>query len=748
MSFPTWKLTTAYYWQQLQNTLGTLFLSCGTLCIVLGLSSGTWRLWSTSGTIITPAGRVTAVAGALCLGIGFLQTLWIRRQLPKIRDFAHPIIWTLGLVTIFFSDWLVRPWSLYQGPSIRGELIWGGLFSYFFFRTRWQSYSILLPLLSAGLLFWSFLLTADGRLLFSDDHAMFIFRLKMLVNNFPNIPFWSPLWNSGFDARDYFATGALNFFLLFSPILYSFSIEAVYPYLVATLLWICLPCSLYASARLLYFPKASSFITATIGLSTGLFWYRWSLKYGTLGFITSASLFPLVAVTWHTFIRATRPSIRLMTLVITSTTLMCLWSPAALAILPMGIFVFLALPKLMRSKRHILTFVILLALNLPWMTMMWKVSSVGKFLNVSVANETSSASLSSSFTDMAGNSTKSKLAFRHSAGSFNLKRALHEWQNNATSLNPLIVIFGLPSILLLHRRERLLFGIVTTWLFFLGTILVPIKPQLELDRMLVMAAILLCVPIGRSITTIFLQAKRSSIHRFSAAIVGGFLLVGPLSTTAVVLNRSEEKYSFLDPKTDTFIDLLEESNANGRLLFTGCVLHELSGGHLAPLPLWTDIEMIATSYAHNIWTYTQPFPSEVLEGGIPAIEQYLHARNVSIISAHEPVWIALLKKNAHLYQAMGRHGKFEIFRRLQYKPNLVVKGMLRDFKRTHNSISFIPTTSSVTLNYEYFPFLQSTAGSIKQATGAFGLSYFTVSGYRPGERITISSVSPLKRLTM
>lgn len=730
-----------------QRVLPRVLLSLGLLLVLLGVSVGAWHLWSPTGPTITPAGRFIGAFGLAFLVSGYVISQTVGKRMPRPRDFTDLFVWPLGLFSVFLTDWIVRPWSFFQGPSIRGELILAGLAAYALLGIRWKRYSLGLPIFSIAVIFWSFLLESHGRLLFSDDHAMFIFRLKLLIENFPNIPFWSPFWNSGFDARDFFATGAINFFILFSPILYSFPTEAVYSILIAMLLWLMLPLSLYGSARLLKLSKVAGYFAATVGLSTGVFWYRWALKYGTLGFITSSTLLPLVLTAWLVFLRAKKPSKRLAIMLVASTTLMALWSPSVLAALPVGLFFLRALPLVATSKRHIVTVLVLLGLNLPWMTMMWKVSNVGKFLNVpsathSIANSTEIDQSSEA------RSTKPKVAFRHQQGSLNLKRTLNQWQNNATSLNPLIVILGLPSILSLGRRERIFFGTLISWLLFLGTVIVPLKPQLELDRMIVMASVVLCIPLGRFLVRVFQHAKKSLPLRINGAIVGAFLLLGPFSTATIVLNRSDDTYSFADERMQDFVKLLEDNAGQGRVFFTGCVLHELHGGHIAPLTLWSDTEMIASSYAHNIWTYTQPFPDEVLHGGPPIIERYLGARNASLVIAHEPRWIEFLRKHTLSYQYLGKYDKFLIFKRTNYRPNLVLEGSIGELSTTSNSISFTPSTETVTLNYTYYPFLEVDKGTVSEVRGEFGLSYISIAGYVPGERITLKSVSPLERLTM
>jgi hypothetical protein len=158
--------------------------------------------------------------GALALLFAALCTWLSGRGILKRSTLIDERIWALGLLAIFVSDWMNRPWGLFGGPSIRGEILIAFAVMFWSIRTDPErgSYSWIAPGINnaAGVVLLPGLQTAHS---FSpDDHAMFIFRLKLLRENFPSIPFWSPLWNAGFDARDFFATGALNVFLLAAPL--------------------------------------------------------------------------------------------------------------------------------------------------------------------------------------------------------------------------------------------------------------------------------------------------------------------------------------------------------------------------------------------------------------------------------------------------------------------------------------------------------------------------------------------------
>src|SRR5690606_34615165 len=106
----------------------------------------------------------------------------------------------------------------FQGPSIRGELLLSALIAVVLLQRR--LFFTVLPwgvLLSGAFCWYFFLQEAGAELLFSDDHSTFVYRLTILRDTFPYIPFYNPQWNAGLDARDSFATGVLNLFFLSMP---------------------------------------------------------------------------------------------------------------------------------------------------------------------------------------------------------------------------------------------------------------------------------------------------------------------------------------------------------------------------------------------------------------------------------------------------------------------------------------------------------------------------------------------------
>lgn len=724
-----------------------VILSTAALLILLGVSGGSWYLWSLEPPALIPSGRYIGALGATLFLAGILWSFVKYRTLPALRAFADPRIWGLGLVIIFVSGWMNRAYNLYQGPTIRIPITIGAIAVLILPQKLLQRLLIALPIITSAILAWAFFTESNGRLLFSDDHAMFLFRLKLLKENFPSIPFWFPLWNGGIDARDFFATGALNAFLLSSPLIYSFPIERVYNVIIALLLWVVTPCVTYLATRLMEAPRRIATVAATIVMCSGLFWYRWALKYGTVGFVVSTALIPLVVALTLRFINTKQLRLRDSLSLVVAATLMLLWSPSGIALVPLALFALPRATKLLSSPRHLITIALLIALNLPWMAMMWKVSNVGKFLDSEQKAATQQTQVAvQGEQPQDGTPDSNKKLYRHAAGSIDPKKALKQWQEGVGSTSPLVVLLALPGIMLLAAPYRRPFAVITGWLVLLGTVGVSLKPQLELDRMLVIAAVLSAFPIAHMIGGLITARSQGATYKLAGAVMGGFLLAGPFAGHEALRNKLADRYSFAGPEVAALSQTIATHSHGGRALFSGCVLHELSGGHLAPLPFWSKTPLIATSYAHNIWHYEQPIPASFLKEGDAGVKRFFDLMNVTLVTAHEPHWRAYFSERPVEYQEIAHHEKFIVYQRLGVSPSYALEGGAENLTQDSNSIEFTPGTERVVLKFKYQTFLTASQCAIKPFPVAPELSFIELSGCHIGERVSVHSVSPWERL--
>src|SRR5262249_8267374 len=101
------------------------------------------------------------------------------------------------------------------------------------------------------------------------------------------------------------------------------------------------------------------------------------------------------------------------------------------------------------------------------------------------------------------------------------------------STNPLILILAIPGIVFLTGRYRVIYGATAAWLVLLGAGIGPLKPQLELDRMLVMFSVLAAVPVAYAlldITRLAFHSEGNSWYRkVTASAIGSFLIISPFA---------------------------------------------------------------------------------------------------------------------------------------------------------------------------------------------------------------------------
>lgn len=730
--------------------------SAALLIVVLGLTGGAWSFWDQSQPALIPAGRFPVTVGLLLGTLTCARSLLRNRRLPSAAELSNPVVWSFGLVVIFLSDFLVRPWGFYVDPLVRGPIV---VCLLLFFLALWIRLPVVLALwlcASLGGLAYAFMAASHGAILLMDDHAMFFFRLKLLRENFPSIPFWSPIWNAGFDARDFFATGALNVFALFSPLIYLLDLERSYNWIVAILLWGFTPACAFVASRILGGNRNASLIAAGLSVSTSLLWYRWALKYGTLGFVTSTALFPLCVALWFLFLGEKRPGWPLCITLATCSTLMFFWSPSAIALAPMGIVALGKLPGIVRSSRHLLTLTLILALNLPWVAMMWRVSHVGNFISSGTVSAPAAGAAMPPSADSAKAAEPEEgedpapaapvQDFRHRSEGLNARHAMKELHTQVNALNALLLVFAVPALISLPAGARFACSLTVAWLMFLGTFGVTVKPQLELDRMGLIAAMLLVVPVSRYLSVLFAAAGRSVSCRAAATLAGAFLLVSPLPVLLIVRNASIEQFQFQGPKLIELTNVISRHAGDGRALFSGCMLHEMSGAHVAPMALWSRTPLIASSFAHNIWHYTQPIPQPFVQRGDEGITEYLNLMNASVVTAHEPAWIKFFSDRPSQFEEVHRAGKIVVYRRIGYVPTFVLQGEASQLTQTTSSVTLVPGTSRVVLKMRHFPFLVSSHCVLKPFNAGADTTFIELSECPVGTPVTIRSVPPLKRL--
>jgi hypothetical protein len=693
--------------------------------------SKTISIWSLSGPLIYHFPAIAAILLILSIVLKYTYGLDL-----------SPWAFLAWLWILFFSDWIDRPYNFFQGTNNRGEILLFSLLTLVLVRKKLFEVFNFLPLLGLIICCYSFLSQSGGRLIFSDDHTVFQFRFEMLKGNFPAIPFYYPLWNGGFDARDFFATGSLSVFSIFSPLIYSFPVEKVYNLIIILLLFVLHPFLIYVAAKIHRIPSPGPAIASALSLALSLSWYRWALQYGTLGFITSCALMPLNLVCLSLiFDDDEKLSAKLAVMFIVSFSLMLFWSLSGLVFVPAIFLAILNFKKLILKKNVLATALVLLALNTPWVISFWTVSNVSKFVTEggNIRNQ--------SEVQIAEEPDAPKSIFDSFQNYY--KRAFRIIRENTITVNPLLLTLGLLGLVTNRPREKKLFGFTAIWLIFLCMFASPIFPRLELDRMMVLLAALLTLSTAKCIIDFFKLCEEGDYlpaKKILFSLAGGFLITSQFVAGTIVSNRSLMHYYFEDKEVDKVAQDITANNSGGRVLFSGFVLHDLSNGHLAPLTYRTNVPLMASSHVHNMWKYTQIIPAYFINKGDSGVENYFDLYNVSAVFAHERYWINYFRDRDHLYSEIDASGKFKMFKRNNFKNTFFVEGRGELLSESSNTITIKALSPNLVLSFNYYDFLEASACEIKQKIYGDDVKLISLENCPPDATVVIKSKPVYKRV--
>jgi hypothetical protein len=699
------------------------------LCIsLLGLVLQSAKFFSPSGVeILSPVlWKSSVFLCALFFGAYFLLSrfrIYVLRSFGDIRLLALPEVYLVGFLLFLLSEAVSRSFGFYPPSLLRNDFLWVGAASAAImflirhccangslFALRLEHFFLLLIQLLLACLFIEF---AHGRMLFSDDHPSFYYRLILLKDYFPSIPFYNTDWNAGYSAREFFPSGVLNFFFLVSPILYALPDFATsagahwYTVLIAIVFIGIVPWAIYAAGRMIKLSTTVSSLSAVIAIGASTGYYEWLLKYGTIGFSLSVALLPLTfALCYRVALEEEKPSWSIvLTLLVVSSLALC-WTLSSLVLLPILIYALIFYKRTFAKDRllKIVIFAVLFSLlNGPWILTFITESKVGSFLSGASLPGSHATHFASEVSD---------------AASSPLKAQFVRVQQLFAKVNPLLVFFAVPGLLLFSRKllARVL-GTTLVWLLFCVAVIDSLKPQLELKRMILPAAYLAALPAGIAIDFLcrrFLSlGEARSLARVPMAlgliVLCGGVVATPLTTAAAFLNRSHEKYRFAEPEVWELADSIAEHGGAGRVFFSGFILHELGqswwaaqdGGHIAPLAYLSGKPMYAFDYYHRRWSTVDPIPLQFRKEGSAGIERFLDLINATSVITHKREWVDYCQKTAG-YTEVDKIGRFRIFKRHPHPDGYLQSGDAQ-IKVARNYIVVTPRSPRLVLKFRYHP---------------------------------------------
>ena len=544
------------------------------------------------------------------------------------------------------------------------------------------------------LLCLTFLNQANSAMIVSDDHTSFFYRLILLKKHFPYIPFYNIDWNAGYSAREFFPSGVLNVFFASSPLIYLFDIANydnahIYNYIILWCYVLVLPWCMYAGSRVFGLSRSQSMLAAILSIGPTMGYYRWFLKYGTLGFSFSCGmLFLSYALSYK--LAFEKSSWLTVLFLLVSSFLTFTWTLSILAFLPLVVIALLNYKKTLLNKKVLCFLALFLVLNLPWMLTFIRESKVLSFVG-----------------------QNSLPAVEVIEESFSFLKAFEDFKLSFYKINPFISIFFLVGIFSISKKTKKysILGSVSFLLFlcFLGE---QFKPQLELKRLIIPSSFLMC-PLAALGITKWLNSKDlllKNLNYLTLFFACSFTLSTYFETFS---NQSYDKFLFADKYVDSLVQSIKEHGDENRVFFLGFVLHEMGathykrqdGGHVAYLPAFTGKKIYASHFYHKYWQSIDPVPYVYRARNKDGIEEFLDLINTSLVVTHDLKWINYCTSLSNRYEKVFNAGRFKGFKR---KANgYFLKGS-GEIKESKEGFLVKPQDRETILKFRYLPHLKTS----------------------------------------
>jgi hypothetical protein len=735
--------SSTYHRDDRRHSINDLLFSALVAYAWIGLSSNFLSFWHSSGPLIISS-RTWKLAALAAAGLWFISPLVLRRSPGNSRPrlSAGPFIIAAGL--LIFTDFPERISGFHISRRFFFVSAAVSVIVIFLIRRNLSAASRLRQLLVP--IFWGiqialtvlFLKTADGRVIWSDDHPSFLYRLILLRDHFPFLPFYNTQWNTSYLAREVYPTGALSLYFLSYPFVHWLGDIAdvaqahVYNFIIPHLMIVLLPWSGYWAARKLECSRLEGLICGLLFLGPTMSLFEFGLKFGTLPFVISAGLLPLsLIILCSVAFDADLPplSIRLVGVVVL---FLCLcWHLMVLAFLPFCLFLLCSYRDLFRSRRVrpllIIAALVLLLCGPSLFSLARDYPLLDLFKRHSLPGSSTEMSTVQAVKKSQNTRGEDQQQAQPPHSRFGLLAELRRaYSQLSAKVNPLLLVLILPAFAAFPRGPKRQILIATMlWLTAVALLGQYIKPQLELHRFFLAACFLSCLPVSRfigrhihgNILRLDDQPSAADCRTMQAAgalaILLGILLTLPVTLARIYTDNSHERFRFAPAELSSFVQAIKEHAGSGRLFFTGFILHDLGstdyrtqdGGHIAPLAAFTGVPMFASQFYHVYWSTVDPIPQVYRDRDEAGIEEFLDLVNATAVVTFRREWTRYCAKRAR-YHEVWHEGRFHIFTRSSENKGYLLSGN-GSAQSLPDKILVKPESEELVLKFRYYPRLRT-----------------------------------------
>ncbi len=531
----------------------------------------------------------------------------------------------------YFLDW--KPGTMsFESSMVWFILLTSLLIPFFLFS------AIRIPVFLATVLFISqlacmyyLLKETGGAPIYRDDHASFIFRLWEFSKTFPRLLNYNPFWNGG--VADFVGTtsGINAIGIPFWPLWKFFSVQALYTYLIGLAYIFIVPSLAIVSLRLMGASWTGALCAGILYLGVSQHYFLWLLNYGTVGAVFASAFVLPVSACVYRVLWLDKREYWLAGLLIIATFELLQWPPGALMCVPIAMSLILNFRQWSHRKLIFLVacgFCILLMEAYPVLTIFLEGKDVTSYVQVA--------------------RTLPSIQFIFLDGLKYLMAHIHE-------ANPILIFLGLGGIFVLP------FSSVRQWVWpiLLGLAVITgwgpsIKPNLQLGRFSIPLLFITVVPASMIAEKLFASKNINPYLAFLKAGLAALLILTGWNVSKLYGNAGLAKYVCLSDEIQDITQWIKQNTSpDDRILFAGMTVHAYGRGHVAPLPVLSDREMMSVDYYH--------FPFDTIEHDYPPADfrvskekmlRYFELYNVTHILTYHEHWKEYFRNNVDSYEEL------------------------------------------------------------------------------------------------
>jgi hypothetical protein len=214
----------------------------------------------------------------------------------------------------------------------------------------------------------------------------------------------------------------------------------------------------------------------------------------------------------------------------------------------------------------------------------------------------------------------------------------------------------------------------------------------------------------------------------------------PLWVWKVSNNKASEKFTIETSLVKDLVKQIQLHHNGGRVLFSGFSLHQLNGGHLAPLAYWTQVPLVASGYQHDKWSYVDVIPKEYRKRKKEGVLEYLRLMNVSVVVSNDKFWRKWFRKYPGQFEEVWKDGGLAMFKLKEFSPSYFYEGDGELISQKNAYLRVKLKAENAVLKFNYLDFLTSSKCAISGKLVSPSVNFIQLSNCPKDTEVIIKSV--------